>query len=289
MALRGKLVELLALESPLLGDHLGRDPLRHDVEALLELWRERPVAGSHGVGAHRHARHVLDPAGDHDVVLAGHHAHRGEVGGLLARAAHPVESRAAHLDGKTGDQRGVSRDVEPLLADLIDAAEDDVLDLGRIDLQAGDQILQYQRREIIRANARELSAFAPNGRPHGPDDDCIPHDDLPGATEQQFILPGPGGVAQTTRTSARPPAAGCRRGLSVDAPRMALQRRVQTATAAEHTERRRTGDGRSRRPNWRRRWSAFARGRWSLWRPSGCLGDDLRASHRRRGLRGSRG
>ena len=37
-------------------------------------------------GAHRHAAHRLDAAGDDDVVDAGHDALRGEVGGLLARS-----------------------------------------------------------------------------------------------------------------------------------------------------------------------------------------------------------
>ena len=57
-------VELLAREAPLLGDHLGRDPLRDDLPALEQLVRE--VAA---VRAHRDARHHLDARRDDDVEL----------------------------------------------------------------------------------------------------------------------------------------------------------------------------------------------------------------------------
>jgi len=40
MGFEGEGVELLAREPPLVGDHLGRDPLRHDLPALEELVRK---------------------------------------------------------------------------------------------------------------------------------------------------------------------------------------------------------------------------------------------------------
>src|SRR5262249_25529785 len=83
------------------------------------------------------------------------------------------EGGAAHLDRQAGNQRGVASDVEPLLAELVDAAEDDVLDLGGIDLEPRGQIFQHERREIIRANVRELSTLPPNTSAHAPDNDCI--------------------------------------------------------------------------------------------------------------------
>jgi len=48
LALRAERVEVVAAQAPLLGDHLGRDALRDDVEARLELGRERAVAGPDG-------------------------------------------------------------------------------------------------------------------------------------------------------------------------------------------------------------------------------------------------
>src|SRR2546430_2321829 len=86
-----ELVELLALEPPLLGDQLRGDPLGDDREALMEPGRQGALAGALGVRAHWHPRHVLDAARDDDVVLARHDAHRREVRGLLAGAAHAVE------------------------------------------------------------------------------------------------------------------------------------------------------------------------------------------------------
>ena len=54
-----------------------------------------------------------------------------EVHGLLRRAALAVDGRRGGLDRQPGLQPRVARDVPGLLADLLDAAGDDVLDLGR--------------------------------------------------------------------------------------------------------------------------------------------------------------
>src|SRR2546428_524269 len=80
-------VELLPLEPPRLGDQLRGDPLGHDVVALLEAGRERPLAPAHHVRTHRHACHVLDATRGIHLVLARRHPHRGAVGRLLPPAA----------------------------------------------------------------------------------------------------------------------------------------------------------------------------------------------------------
>src|SRR3989454_10967098 len=157
--------------------------------ALLQPGRERPLAGAHRVRAHRYARHVLDAARDDDVVLTRHHAQRGEVGRLLPRAAHPVERRAADVHRKARDQRGVARDVEPLLAELVDAAEDDVLDLGSVDADAGDELSNHMRREVVGADGGESAVPLSDGTTHGSNDDGVSHGGPPEVmTESRFIL-----------------------------------------------------------------------------------------------------
>ena len=83
--------------------------------------------------AQRHARHHLDPAGDHRIVCAADHALRREMDRLLAGAALPVDRRARHALGEAGRQRGVAPDIDRLLADLADAARDHVVDQRRVD------------------------------------------------------------------------------------------------------------------------------------------------------------
>ena len=56
-----------------------------------------------------------------------------EVDGLLGRAALAVDRRRRRLDRQALLQPGVAGDVEGLLAELLHAAGDDVLDLGRVD------------------------------------------------------------------------------------------------------------------------------------------------------------
>ena len=58
---------------------------------------------------------------------------RAEVNGLLGRAALAVDRRRGGLDRQALLQPGVARDVEGLLAELLHAARDHVLDLGRVD------------------------------------------------------------------------------------------------------------------------------------------------------------
>src|SRR3970040_1810048 len=60
VALGGELVQLLALEPPLLGDQLGGEPLGDDVVALGELRADGAVPRPLAVGAHGDPGHALD-------------------------------------------------------------------------------------------------------------------------------------------------------------------------------------------------------------------------------------
>src|SRR5262249_31018499 len=63
-----------------------------------------------------------------------------EVDGLLRRAALTVDGRCGGLDRKPLLEPRVARDVERLLAELLHAACDHVLNLRRIDARARDQL-----------------------------------------------------------------------------------------------------------------------------------------------------
>ena len=76
-----------------------------------------------------------------DVVDAGGDHRRGEVDGLLAGAALAVDGGGGGLDRQPGLEPGVAGDVDALLAELLDAAGDDVLDLGGLDARPLDDAL----------------------------------------------------------------------------------------------------------------------------------------------------
>src|SRR5580704_15067268 len=78
-------------------------------------------------GAHRDPAHRLDAARHHHVVLAADEAGGGEVDRLLAGAALPVDGHPGHRQRPAGREHGVAGDVEGLLADLADAAPNDVV------------------------------------------------------------------------------------------------------------------------------------------------------------------
>ncbi len=134
----------------LLGHHLGADALvEHDVVVAARHRRTERLPGSvRGVGSHRHARHALDAARDRDVVASRHDALRGEVRGLLAGSALPVDRGAGHRLRKSRRQHRVARDVVSLLADLPDAARDHVVHQRRVQLVSLHQGLQRMCQQI---------------------------------------------------------------------------------------------------------------------------------------------
>ena len=94
--------------------------------------------------------HVLDAAADRHVVDAGGHERRGEVDRLLGGPALAVDRGGGGLDGQAGLEPGVAADVEGLLAELLDAAGHDVLDLGGVDPRAVDELGVGGRQEVGR-------------------------------------------------------------------------------------------------------------------------------------------
>ena len=123
-------VQVLARQSPHVGDHLGGKALGNQLivvsgahllpEGLAGPLRERD--------AHRHPGHRLDAGGDNHVIGPGHHALRGEVRRLLARAALAVDRQARDRLRPTRSKNGVAADIEGLFTHLGYAAHDHVVD-----------------------------------------------------------------------------------------------------------------------------------------------------------------
>ena len=111
------------------------------------------------------------PQASADVDDAGADERRGEVGGLLARPALRVDRRGRRRQRQPGRQPGGAGDVEALLADLADAAADDLADLGRVDAGALDDRLLDDAEQLGRMDAREAATTATDRRANGIDDD----------------------------------------------------------------------------------------------------------------------
>ena len=181
----GEGVELVARETPLLGDQLRRDALgyepsdigvpgrhpRPEREAILAVGHRR---------AHRYPGHRLHTGRNHDVVRTGHHALGGEVGGLLRRAALAVDRGAGYRFRPAGSEDRVAGHVGGLLPHLHDAAHDDIVNSCRIDPRSFLQRNEHLGREIDRVPVLQSSVssaerrayrFDDHGFGHGP---CLP-------------------------------------------------------------------------------------------------------------------
>ena len=72
--------------------------------------------------------------------------------------------------GKPASSTRHPRDVAVVLAGLVGAAEDHVLDQRRVDAGAIDHGAQHERRQVVGPDGRERAAVAPDRRAHGLDD-----------------------------------------------------------------------------------------------------------------------
>jgi hypothetical protein len=85
----------------------------------------------------------------------------GRIDGLQAAAAQPVDRQAADLDRQPGQQSGHSGDVAVVLAGLVGAAEDHVLDDRRVDARTLDEGSDDGRGKIVGPDRRQGPAVAP--------------------------------------------------------------------------------------------------------------------------------
>ena len=99
----------------------------------------------------------------------------GQVGGLLAAAALGVDGGGGDGHRQTGGQPGRAGDVEALLADLADAAADDLADLVRVDPGALDDRLLDDAEQLGGVHGGQAAAATPDGGADGIDDDNVAH------------------------------------------------------------------------------------------------------------------
>ena len=159
-------IDVVAAEALDGRDQVGADPLRHERRVVVRLRVHRPRAA---VGAHRHARHRLDAAGQHEVLPAGRDLLGGDVDGLQAGGAEAVELDARDGLRQPGLDRGGLGDVGALVADRRHAAEHDVVDPPWIEaLVAREQLVHQADDEVHRLGRVQRPVdLAPAAR--GPD------------------------------------------------------------------------------------------------------------------------
>src|SRR6266852_4761220 len=116
MTLEREFILLLSADAILASQILGREA---HVQSCLAMAIEEARAGIEA-GLHRDMMHVLDPAGDLNVLAVGRDALSGLVDGLQAGAAVAIDRDASHLDGQTAYQGRHASHVVPLLALLFD-------------------------------------------------------------------------------------------------------------------------------------------------------------------------
>ena len=180
LALGRESILILAAYTEFLGHILGR--LGHRIDAELRLHQlvdEAPAdrrvvhlglaiegAGRLGDDEGR-AAHALDAAGDDQAALPAADRPRRHRDRIEAGAAEPVQRHAARRLRQPGEQPRHARDVAIVLARLVGAAVDHILDRPPIDAWiAFDQRPDRVRGEIVGADRREAAAIASD---RGPD------------------------------------------------------------------------------------------------------------------------
>ena len=182
LAAGGEFVLIGAADIEIGGDIIGG--LRHRIGAVLRLHlrvHEAPAdgriinrigaaEGGFGLGHdERRPRHRLDAAGNDHVAIAGPDRTRGHADRIHAGAAEPVHRRPRQAGGQPGQQCRHASDIAIILARLIGAAIDEVVDAGPVHTRiARHQRRQRHRRQIVGANGAERAAVATDRSP-----DCV--------------------------------------------------------------------------------------------------------------------
>ena len=140
------------------------------------LHRRRPP--EHGAPAHSAKRvgglrHALGAADQRDLRLARQHLQRGLHDRLEARAAEAVDGDCGGLLRHARAQADVAREVDRVCGGLLHVAEDDVVDIVRVDLGLGERGLGGVDAEVGGALVLEGAAEGPEGGPLGGEEDDL--------------------------------------------------------------------------------------------------------------------
>ena len=130
--------------------------------------------GGFGQGPRR-ARHRLDAAREHEIGLAEAHEAGRLRDGFEARGAEAIHRHARHRVGKAGEQRGHPRDVAVVLARLVGAAEDDLIDAAGVETMTGDHGHEDVTGEVVGAHVAQGAVVAADGGTQRVDDEGVGH------------------------------------------------------------------------------------------------------------------
>src|SRR6185436_21182964 len=116
----------------------------------------------------RGARHTLNPACNHQRCFTRLNSTGGDCDGFEARAAETIDCRPRHLHWEPSQQKRHTRHVAIVLAGLIRASVDDIIDRTPIDSRVSlYEGLDGNCREIIGAQGRQNSPITPERRANG--------------------------------------------------------------------------------------------------------------------------
>jgi hypothetical protein len=145
------------------------------IASIFGLTKRQPSVVSNSVCAPRWNASVGLAACDHEVRLARRDQPRGIRDRLEARAAEAVDGDTGDRDRKSREQRAHPADVAVVLAGLVRAAEDHVVDPLGGDLGLRDQRGDHLAAEIIGTDASEATAVPAEGRAQTVDEEGGTH------------------------------------------------------------------------------------------------------------------
>jgi hypothetical protein len=135
-------------------------PSERGVDQLWHAARREPLGLGHDP---RRTRHGLDPAGQHEVRLADLDGTGGLHDRVQAGRAQPVDRRPGDLDRQPCQQRAHAGDVAVVLAGLVGAPGDDLVDVCGVDAGALDHRAQDEREQVVGAHPAQCPAEPPHG------------------------------------------------------------------------------------------------------------------------------
>ena len=138
----------------------------------------------------RRPGHRFDAAADEHVAVADRDRVGGRVDRLQTGAAQSVDGEAADLDREVREEQRHPGDIAVVLAGLVGATEDDVLDEGRVQAGPVDDGAQHDGGQIVRPDPGKGAAVTADRRPDGLDD--------PGFAEGTVRVAGHGAIVAAT-------------------------------------------------------------------------------------------
>src|SRR5579871_657966 len=108
----------------------------------------------------RRPAHALDPAGQEHLTLAAGDGLRGHHDRVQAATAIALQHRAGDFDRQPGEEPGMARHAATVFAGLIGAADDDILDPGRVERAFFDDRRNDRGEHVVGAHPRQGAGVA---------------------------------------------------------------------------------------------------------------------------------